>query len=511
MLGTLCYINLRAKTLSAFHATDASDWGGAGVSAQVPEAIAREAGRHSLSRSTSSRLLPPGKAWMKERAVLAAEDELPDNFCYDTHPLWELLSRALVFQEEWRSAHVKRTHINLSELASHLREEKRLCKRYRSFRCLYCLDSQVVLGCLVKGRSSSKGLNRLLQQSLAPMLCSDAYGLYGFLPSAINRADEPTCDKLVRGAYLPGGMMLRGGDFGTFDEWLSEVTSHAKGTEDAYDFSVLGYKEPLALTTEKESRRLRWLAKKNQKGKSSQPDTQHEALDAPHLSFSTATDDAAAACELCTEAVDILSAFSEKQVLWPRGSGRTFLRPGAIDMFSGVGGVARRLLDLGCPFVISFEWKRSAEENLLWRSNRDKILRLIHLKSVLVVGSAMICQSFSIAVTPCVRSARFPRGVPWMSEAMREKVKYGNLHSDFAADVIEACEEEESIFWLENPDTSFVWQQKRFRKFRCPNSRNVFEPTTAGSALLGESGPEWQRTAKPLQDCAACAPARNPT
>ena len=505
ILGSLCYINLRAKTLGTFRATDASDWGGAAVSALLPEAIAREAGRHSLSRSAWARLLPPGKAWLKQHGSLAPEDELPDDFCYDTRPLWELFSRALTFREEWRSPHTRKVHINLSELASHLREERRLCLRYKSFRCLYGLDSQVSLGCLVKGRSSSRGLNRLLQQSLAPMLGSDAYGLYGFLPSAINRADEPTRDKAVRGPdmSLPSWWIEAAeGDFGMFDEWLAEMTAHVSGAADVHDFSALGYKEPLSLSTAKRNRSQQWKLKKNMKGPASSSLPQPEVFDEPQFSFPAGSHGEEPACELCTEAVSILLTFSEEQVLWPRGSSRKFIRPGAIDMFSGVGGVARRLVDLGCPFVVGFEWKRSAEENLLWQTNQTKILRLIHLRAVEVVGSAMICQSFSRAVTPCMRSARFPRGVPWMSEAMKCKVSDGNAHSDFAADVISACEEEELIFWLENPDTSFVWEQRRFRKFRSPKSQHVLRVDYC------RFGTPWRKRTRVATNCKALAGLR---
>ena len=64
--GPLAYVNLRARTAGTLRATDSSGWGAAAVHADVPVAIAREAFRHSLTKSTWSHLLPPLKAWMKQ-------------------------------------------------------------------------------------------------------------------------------------------------------------------------------------------------------------------------------------------------------------------------------------------------------------------------------------------------------------------------------------------------------------------------------------------------------------
>jgi len=113
--------------------------------------------------------------------------------------------------------------------------------------------------------------------------------------------------------------------------------------------------------------------------------------------------------------------------------------------------------------------------------NRRKVLRLIELRAVRCVGSALVCKSFSVAVTPPVRSRQFPRGVPWMSLAMKEKVREGNSMSDFNAEIHSLCEqsengeeEEKVFFWTENPDSSFLWRQKKYRRFRRPNSQNLF-------------------------------------
>ncbi len=49
-----------------------------------------------------------------------------------------------------------------------------------------------------------------------------------------------------------------------------------------------------------------------------------------------------------------------------------------------------------------------------------------------------------MAITPPVRSPRFPRGVPWAPRTMKQKIAEGNSHSDFAVLVINAVEEHEA-------------------------------------------------------------------
>lgn len=67
---------------------------------------------------------------------------------------------------------------------------------------------------------------------------------------------------------------------------------------------------------------------------------------------------------------------------------------------------------------------------------RQKIVRLIELGAVSSLGAAPICSSFSVAVTPPVRSARHPRGIRGLRASMRKKVSDGNSHNDYMADLL---------------------------------------------------------------------------
>ena len=142
VLGSLSVVNLRAATRGSLKATDASDWGMAGVEADLSRSVCKELCRHSLMKSCWSQMLPPSKAWMRAKGTLPVEDELPSGEVLDVHPLWEILARSLCYKELWRKEHRRPVHINIAELRAHLREEARLGTNCISVRQLYGLDSR---------------------------------------------------------------------------------------------------------------------------------------------------------------------------------------------------------------------------------------------------------------------------------------------------------------------------------------------------------------------------------
>lgn len=464
-LVSLACVNLRAQTQPILKATDSSNWGSAAVSCSVPLQIAKEAMRHSLSRSLWSRLLPPGKAWLKCKDMLAPAEELPDERSYSTHPLWEVLARALPYKEEWRRRRQKQVHINVSELAAHLREESRVASSMTSIRMLYALDSQVSLAALVKGRSASKSLNCLLQRSLPHVLGSDLYSGLGFFASSINRADGPTRSAEPPPPDMPLPLWwddLAEGKFDAFDSWLAEVFETAGLEPMEVDFSELGYRAPVVLATSKSER-----SKKHFSSLKVVPKVEEEKL----LSNTSIQKPVST---LTQDVVAMLETVSGVQVWWKAGVDHSFCQPGALDLYTGRGGVAKALLKHNCPFVITYEWKRSSKENLLDRDLQLFILALVRGKAFRVAGAAIICVSFTRAITPAVRSSRYPRGMPTMRRTMKQRVHEGNVRSDFVAELICVCEEVGAIFWVENPDTSFLWLQRGYKRFKSPSSPWVF-------------------------------------
>ena len=150
----LAVTNIRAAVLPQVFATDASGWGEAEVSCDVPVAIAREAVNHSLRKSVWVRLLSPLQALSRLHGELDPEAELPDGQSYNMHPLWETLIRFPSYGLCWKCKSSRRRYINVSELRSFLRSERR--QGYHHLESLGASDSQVTLGCVLKGRSSSK-------------------------------------------------------------------------------------------------------------------------------------------------------------------------------------------------------------------------------------------------------------------------------------------------------------------------------------------------------------------
>ena len=472
ILGMLTVCNIRASTLPCIRASDASGWGMAAVAAEIPLGVAREAARFSLTKSVWSKLLPPAKAWLRMKQRLMVEEELPnESDVYDVHPLWEVLARHPTFSESWRRPYGRSCHINVGELEAHLRDEARLGATASSVRCLFGLDSQVALGCLIKGRSSSPSLNTLLLRSLPIYAGSDLYGLYGYFPSALNQADHPT-----RGASPTEPTLqkpdwwddLAGGNAGPFDEWLRMQSADGLGVVQDDEFAPLGYVRPPDM-------------------KSARPIPKHleasasfvaneESLDSDAKSIEkdlAATSDLGGPSELSDAVVELLKDLPEEFVWWPKHSDKVFRKKGALDLYTGVGGVARKLLSLGCPFVVVIDWKRSSKADLLNEDLRVQLLELIRADAFELVGSAIICSSFSKAITPAVRSPRYPAGLPGMRRSMREKVAQGNSHAKFNVLVIAACDDSHNFFWLENPDGSYLWIQKGFSRYRRPDSADV--------------------------------------
>ena len=172
------------------------------------------------------------------------------------------------------------------------------------------------------------------------------------------------------------------------------------------------------------------------------------------------------------EALDILCSFSKSQFFFK--DRLSFRFPGGLDLFSGRCGVAMQMTTFGCPWVLTFDYERGPGQDLLDDGLRKKLVRLIQLRAVASFGAAPICSSFSIAITPPVRCAKHPRGIRGLRASMRKKVADGNSHNDFMKDLIDLCIQLQIPFWLENPDSSWWWRQRRWRRYRDVRSPHLF-------------------------------------
>ena len=487
VLGTLACVNLRAKFADFVVATDASLHWMAGVRASAPSRFTQELSRHCIRRGIWSRRLSPFAAHKKAAGYLDPVEEVqPDDVPYTCHPLWEIAARALTYRECWRSEVKKPLHINVLELRAHLREERRISSSHRSVRIPYGIDSQVCLGAVAKGRASARALNAEMRKSIPWALGSDLYADYMYYPSAFNRADGPTRFKppAPPDLDLPGWWdEVQDGSFEMFDNWMIDHGAPNVSSEVPLEDICKVGKNDLMPTA-----RTRFKKKPKVVEKIDELPTQGFSVE--HGVFPE-------------EAVQILLSFSSKQFFFGKDGDRVIRSKGALDLYSGRFGVARAMTTFGAPWVLTFEILRSPDEDLLQQELQDKVMRLVALG---VFGTAMlapVCSSHSIAITPPVRSKRFPRGIPGMRHSMRQKVKLGNRHADFCKALIFAFDEHGVYYVIENPDSSFMWMQKGWEKFNDPSSPWVFracfcrfgtpwkKPTRFGTNSVLAGGKMW--------------------
>ena len=242
------------------------------------------------------------------------------------------------------------------------------------------------------------------------------YAGYGYWPSKLNRADGPTrdADPDPPDQDVPWWWKeICDGDFRRFDAWVKSL-ERAVAPQGIVELQERK-KVEVDLRTGTEVRAT--TRKKGLEGR----------VESAPLEAAACPQDGG---ELSAEARSILESFPLKQFHF-LGDSPDLSKAGALDLYSGKGGVARALVRGGCPWVLSFEINRSEREDLLLPENQERIVKLIELRAARLVGSAMVCKSFSRAVTPAVRNHQYPRGVPWMSANMKEKVKQGNDMADF--------------------------------------------------------------------------------
>ena len=191
-LAPLAVTYLRARNASHLYASDASSWGFAVVRAELPEWLQGEVHRHRLRKSVWTKLLSPVKKLQRLKGVLPPAEELPEGKMLPSHPIWVELATTLQFRTVKAQATRSGRHINLDELVGMIESERSAAFEHFPSRYFQLADSQVGLGAILKGRSSSAALNDILQQSLPIYLGCSMNGSTGFLPSETNPADDPT-------------------------------------------------------------------------------------------------------------------------------------------------------------------------------------------------------------------------------------------------------------------------------------------------------------------------------
>eukprot|EP00435_Cladocopium_sp_Y103_P029655 s4131_g7.t1 len=492
----------------------------ASVKAPISCSLAREVQRHCLARGAWNKLLTPWESWLKSHGQLFEENELPAGVPLVSHPLWLELAESLQFHLHHKRQCLGRKHINILELQSILEVEERLARRRRDCRYVLGADSQVALAALVKGRSSSPCLNTLLRRSLPNVLGNGLYGSYGFLPSLSNVADDPTRSVEIRAPSRMPVFDLKAslaGDFHSLDAWLGKVgftTEQVAGVPFSAKCSVDSEAvqklllQPLR-SVQKAERLQIFDAKyktvfspgdvsKEMSREHEEPESQTKSCNkspkkleeevegpsqavsfglkrvAPHakskekLSQLEITSPKArrranshvlpaehmALPKLSAEAQELLALLPRAQFFAPGGrrAAADFVpvRQGFLDLYSGKAGVARILSKRYHSWVLTLQ-------DLLDAHLQARLFELMRAGAFWGAGAAPECASFSRAVNPPVRSRDRPEGLKDLTPNMQIKVARGNAHALFVLEVLKVAEQMGLVYWVENPDGSFLW------------------------------------------------------
>ena len=131
------------------------------------------------------------------RRDAALESEVPCVDGYESIVINDLLIANEWVQEKcwcWK----KKSHINVLESRGGLAVLDMVARRYGNVRFNTLLDSRVANRSLAKGRSTSTGLQRACKRSAALQLAAGLYPGWGFAPTRLNVADDPTRGWKVR-------------------------------------------------------------------------------------------------------------------------------------------------------------------------------------------------------------------------------------------------------------------------------------------------------------------------
>ena len=476
---------IRTLDSPVLYASDASDWGWAACSAELPEVLRSEVHRHKLSKPVWAKLLSPLRAVQRLKGLLPPADELPSGLVLPTHPLFMDLASSLQFQVDKKAPVRRSTHINISELRSMVECERLAALRHFPSRIMSLSNSQVSLGCWIKGRSTSVGLNQELQQSLPVHLWCGMTSNGAYIPSELNPADDPTRHVAIRSPSksLPSWIFdliesHRGGgscDWTSFDAWLDSYgfSSQALSGLPSFDELKAPWVEPPWNRT---SRHKAFLRRSKAKCPlNSEPCSSlsaavefRESPNSCRVDFSKApTASTLGRKPLSRTALEVLKRVPFGQFLLPKDWHVTdpLWRPdfpGYLDLYSGAKGVAKALCQSGVMWCITFDTADDVSQDLSLDSNRKLAEELVAEGCVLALGAAIFCCSFSRAVRPPVRSRMQPCGLPGISPSMQEKVAAGNSHSRWLASLVALCMACGVFFWVENPDGSFLWLQEEW-------------------------------------------------
>lgn len=132
---------------------------------------------------------------------------------------------------------------------------------------------------------------------------------------------------------------------------------------------------------------------------------------------------------------------------------------GILDLFSGSRGIARACTESFSCWVLTFDIKRGASQDLSCLTLQERLLSLVRRRVFRAMVAGPVCASFSTAVTPPCRTFDYPAGVPWCSLKQQAKNAVGNEQLRFIQRLVRLCLQHGVRFAVENPNGSWMWKQ----------------------------------------------------
>ena len=362
------------------------------------------------------------------------------------------------------------------------------------------MDSQVALGALIKGRSSSAALNSELARSLPHMVCLDLYLEGMYFNTLENRADQPTRGKEIEGPKEPLPAWwepLSRGDTQAFDLWLyehglddlllsglpplSELCGEVSppGTLPGFlrqelqhniaDASFEQRHEDCADGLPSSTSSARPLRRTADFGRpEASPGARDEAEVGAQVCPKRATGKRTRrrflGPELTGRAAELLQRFPRDQFVLGQGVQWPPKHAGFLDLYSGKRGVAKGLSKLCPTWSLCFDLADSPSQDLSCRELQQTLEELVTEGAFLGLGGGPVCASFSMAVRPPVRDSAHPYGKTDISENMQKKVEAGNLMSLWFFSLLEMGLHRGLAVWLENPSSSWMFRLPAWRE-----------------------------------------------
>ena len=457
-------IDLRLEPSSKLVCSDASSSAQAAAVAEVGKSRTSELHRHALQKGAWNRLLSPLQAYAREKGLLKTEAELPD-FSFDMHPVWEEVVSCEHFRPLGKTKKIKgRRHINIGELEAALDAEREIGRSGPGTYFVSLLDSQVALACLLKGRSSSSIMNKLLRRSVPWHVGANLRAYYGYVRSKLNPSDHPTRDKKIpppSREHVDWWYEIEEGDFESFDDFLRFHNVHPEQVAGLPEVDEL---LPDFVLDYRTGRQIRADRAKSFQCRDSPPvktAQRHEGL--PNILPSSSSKSGPPQW-MSLSVLAFLEAFDESQFLFSRTRFATLqdawaAGPGLLDLFCGTRGFARAFTELGCPWALSFDLKFGPSQDLSDATLQRNLRMGLSLGAFVAMAASPFCASFSTAITPPWRTHEYPAGRPELDPLQRAKVDEGHAHLDLILDLVADCMKLGIFFWVANPEQSWFWKQ----------------------------------------------------